>query len=80
MGRRREYIAARYDRGTGDSIAGLSDYVASAVMPRNIAADDVTRSEVLRAIVDFGLEVFERRAQTCRAEQIMTDRSNTMLT
>jgi hypothetical protein len=49
-------------------------------MPRNIAADDVTRSEVLRAIVDFGLEVFERRAQTWRAEQIMTDRSNTLLT
>jgi hypothetical protein len=80
MGRRREYIAARYDRGTGDRIDGLSDYVASEVMPRNIAADDVTRSEVLRAIVDFGLEVFERRAQTWRAEQIMTDRSNTLLT
>ena len=80
MGRSREYIAARYDRGTADRVDELRDYIASEVMTRNIDAVDVTRSEVLRALVNFGLEVFERRAQTWRAEQIMSDRSNSLLT
>jgi hypothetical protein len=68
MGRSREYIAARYDRGTSERADKLRDYVASEVSPRNVGPDDVTRSEVLRALVDFGLEVFERRALTWRAE------------
>jgi len=80
MGRSREYIAARYDRGTGDRVDSLRDYASAEVLPRNISPEDVTRSEILRALVDFGLEVFERRAQTWRAEQLMADRSNSVLT
>jgi hypothetical protein len=80
MGRKREYIAARYDRGTSDRVDCLRDYVAAEMIGRRTEPDDVTRSEVLRALVDFGLEVFERRAQTWRAEQVMADRGNTLLT
>ena len=80
MGRKREYIAARYDRGTSDRVDGLRDYVASEVIGRRIDPDDGTRSEVLRALVEFGLEVFERRAQTWRAEQVMSDRGNSAFT
>ena len=80
MGRKREYIAARYDRGTSDRVDGLREYVASEVIGRRIDPDDVTRSEVLRALVEFGLEVFERRAQTWRAEQVMSDRGNSVFT
>jgi hypothetical protein len=80
MGRKREYIAARYDRGTSDRVDSLRDYVAAEVIGRRIDPDEVTRSEVLRALVEFGLEVFERRAQTWRAEQVMADRGNSVFT
>ena len=69
MSRRREYIAARYDRGTGDRVDSLSDYVANEVMRQKVKPEDVSRSEILRELVNFGLEVFERRATTWRLEQ-----------
>lgn len=69
MSRRREYIAARYDRGTGDRVDSLSDYIAGKVSQQPLKPAEVTRSEILRELVGFGLEVFERRASAWRAEQ-----------
>lgn len=75
MGRSREYIAARYDRGTCERLDSLGAYVASEVLPGRVSAEDVTRSEVLRLLVDFGLDVFERRAQAWEAEHAVRSRA-----
>lgn len=72
MGRRKEYIAARYHAGTTDRVDALRDYAGAQASPA-VVPDLVDRSEVMRMLIDFALEVFERRAQTWRAEQRMAE-------
>jgi hypothetical protein len=68
MGRSKEYIPVRYDDGTVDRVDGLRDYVGVHCFRKARATGDVNRSEVLRELVDFALTIYERRAETWRAE------------
>ena len=65
---RKEYIAARYKRGTTKRLDSLKDYVGGNSR-HPVPASDVDRSEVIRELMEFALEVFERRAETWRAEK-----------
>ena len=68
MGRNKEYIPVRYDDGTADRVDALQDYIGATCFRKARSRDDVNRSEVLRELVDFALAIFERRAETWRAE------------
>lgn len=69
MAQAKEYIACRYDRGTKDKLLRLRDFIGAKHTKRPAAADDVDKSEVMREVMNFGLDVFERRAEAWRAEQ-----------
>ena len=68
MGRSKEYLAVRYDPGTSDRVDELRGYVGDVHMNGRLSAEDVSRSDVMRAVIRFGLEVFERRAAAHVAE------------
>lgn len=69
MARRKEYIPVRYDEGTEDRVDALTDYIGAECLRKKKRPADVTRSEALRELVNFSLDVFERRAEVWRREQ-----------
>ena len=69
MARSKEYHACRYDDGTGKRPTDLRDYIGAKHSKRTTAADDVDKSEVMREVMNFGLEIYERRAEVWRAER-----------
>ncbi|MDF1699560.1 MAG: hypothetical protein P1V36_00170 [Planctomycetota bacterium] len=69
-----EYIGTRFHDGTRDRVSGLKDYLASE-SDHPVRPCDIDQSEVLRKLTYWALEVFERRAETWRAESAMDKRS-----
>lgn len=66
---KKEYIPVRYDPGTLARVDALKDYVGAEQLRKTKNAADVDRSEVMRDLLNFALEVYERRADVWRAEE-----------
>lgn len=69
MGKSKEYLAVRYDPGTADRVDELRDFVGTVHMNGRLTADDVSRSDVMRTLIRFALDIYERRADAWRAEE-----------
>ena len=61
-------LSCRFHRGTTKRIDALRPYIAATCRNRPIPARSLSRAQLLRELVEFALEVYERRQDAWERE------------
>ena len=61
-------LSCRFHKGTVKRIDNLRPYIAATCRNRPIPAKNLSRAQLLRELVEFALEVYERRQDAWKRE------------